>query len=174
MQTRNAGATYFVTLECFQRQTLMARPPVKQMMVESIRETKKQFGLRVAAYVVLDDHAHLVFVAPVETECMGPMNALRARMVRVWRERDQVLEDAPFWSRGMKSRLLADRDDLRAHLDFVHYDPVRHGLCERAFDYPWSSLPARVEQGHYPEDWALLGPPASLSRLARSADPAHV
>ena len=96
---------------------------------------------------------------------LAPMNHLRAGMARTWREQDQILDDALFWNPGLKSRLLVDVDELRSYLDFIHYDPVRHGVCGRAFDYPWSSLPARVEQGHYPEDWALLGPPASLRRV---------
>lgn len=161
------GATYFVTMDCFQRQPLLAPPRVKEMLVDTIQKTKKQFGLHVAAYVILDDHAHLIFIAPTASEGAGPVNYLRARMTRLWREHDQRPAEAPFWNHGMKLRTLESADDLRAHLDYIHYDPVRHGLCERAYDYPWSSLQARVEQGHYPENWALLGPPASLGRFAQ-------
>ncbi len=159
------GGTYFVTLECFQRQPLLARPRLKQLLVDAILKTKTQFRLHMAAYVILDDHAHLIFVAPAESECLAPMNFLRASMARLWREHDQVLDDTPFWTHSMKQRPLLTPDDLRAHLDYIHYDPVRHGHSERAFDYQWSSLPARVEQGHYSENWAVMGPPASLHRI---------
>ncbi|MDO9225327.1 MAG: transposase [Pseudomonadota bacterium] len=159
------GGTYFITLECFQRQPLLARPRLKQMLIDAMLKTKTQFGLHLAAYVILDDHVHLLFVAPAEGECLAPMNYLRALMTRTWREHDQVLDETPFWSHGVKQRTLADADALRAHLDYIHYDAVSHGQCQHAFDYVWSSLPARVEQGHYPEDWAILGPPASLRRV---------
>ena len=166
MGTKKEGTSYFVTMECFQRQPLMARPLLKQMLFDAIQKTRKQFSLHVAAYVILDNHVHLVFMVPAEGECLAPMNYLRARMTRILREQEHLPEGSPFWGHGMKLRQLGDSADLRAHIDYIHYDPVRHGLCERAFDYPWSSLPARVEQGHYPEDWAVIGPPASLSRIA--------
>lgn len=159
------GTTYFVTLECHQRQRLLARPRLKQILVDAILKTKMQFGLHVAAYVILDEHAHLIFMAPAAGDCLAPMNYLRAMVARQWRELDRLSDDAPFWNHTVKQRNLPSPDDLRAHLDYIHYDPVRHGQCSRAFDYPWSSLPARVEQGHYPEDWAVMGPPASLRRI---------
>lgn len=163
--SKEDGATYFVTLECHQRQCLLAQPRLKQLLVDAILKTKMQFGLHVAAYVIHDDHVHLLFVAPIDAECLAPMNYLRAIMTRHWREIDRVEEDAQLWNHTVKQRYLLSPDELRAHLDYIHYDPVRHGRCARAFDYPWSSLPARVEQGHYPEDWALMGPPASLHRI---------
>lgn len=159
------GATYFVTLNCFQRQPLLSRPRLKQLLLSAIHDTKKQFGLHLGGYVILDDHVHLVFVAAADGEYLGPMNYLRARFTRAWRELETDATADAFWDHGIKARLLADADDLRAHLDCIHYDPVRHGLRYRAYDYEWSSLRARVEQGHYSEDWALLGPPASISRV---------
>lgn len=160
------GATYFVTLECFNRQPLLARPRLKQMLLNAIHDAKKQFGLHVGGYVILDDHAHLVFVTGTDSEHLGPMTYLRARFVRAWRELEKDVKEAVFWEHGTKARVLADHDDLRAHLDYIHYDPVKHGLCQRAYDYHWSSLRVRVEQGIYTEDWAALGPPASLGRFA--------
>jgi len=161
------GATYFITLKCFHRQPLLFRPRLKQLLLGAIHDTKKQFTLHLGGYAILDDHAHLVFVANADSEHLGPMNYLRARFGRAWREleKDADANTDAFWDHGIKARLLADSDDLRAHLDFIHYDPVRHGLCYRAYDYLWSSLRTRVEQGYYAEDWAVLGPPAAISRI---------
>lgn len=166
MHEYHDGATYFVTLECFQRQPLLARPQLKKILLNAIFDTKKQFSLHLGGFAILDDHAHLVFIATVNCELSALMHFLRARFTRAWRELEKPDGDTPFWEHNVKSRILADHDDLRAHLDYVHYDPVRHGACERAYDYDWSSLRTRVDQGHYAEDWGVLGPPASLGRFA--------
>jgi putative transposase len=163
------GATYFITLNCFQRQPLLSRPRLKQLLLRAIHDTKKQFALHLGGYVILDDHAHLLFVAAADNQYQGPMNYLRARFMRAWRALEKGANDAAFWDHGVKARLLADPEDLRAHLDYIHYDPVRHGLSYRAYDYGWSSLRTRVKQGHYGEDWALLGPPASIGRITHRA-----
>ena len=164
------GATYFITLKCLDRQPLLFRPRLKQVLLRAIHDTKKQFGLHLGGYAILDDHAHLLFVA-ADGEYAGPMNYLQERFGRAWRklEQDADVDADAFWEHGVKARLLADSDDLRAHLDFIHYDPVRHGLCYRAYDYIWSSLQIRVEQGHYAKDWAVSGPPASIRGITLRA-----
>ena len=173
MNKHRDGASYFVTLNCLRRQPLLSRPGLKQLLLRAMQETKKQFGLHLGGYVILDDHAHLLFVVAADREYLGPMNYLRARFLRAWRELETNVNDAAFWDHGVKARLLSESDEVRAHLDFIHYDPVRHGLSYRAYDYVWSSLRARVDQGHYAEDWALLGPPASIDRISRAAELAN-
>jgi putative transposase len=170
MNKNRDGVSYFVTLNCLHRQPLLSRPHLKQLLLRAMRETKKQFALHLGGYVILDDHAHLLFVVAADSEHLGAMNYLRARFLRAWRELEKDVNDATFWEHGVKARQLADSDEVRAHLDFIHYDPVRHGLSYRAYDYVWSSLRARVDQGHYAEDWALLGPPASIDRISRAAE----
>lgn len=165
MHTYQDGSTFFVTLECLQRKPLLANARIKKLLVHALHETKKQFNLHLGGYVILDDHAHFVFVLPVGVDFQAPMNFLRARFLRDWREMEPHVETDAFWEHGLKGRLLKDVDDLRAHLDYIHYDPVRHREVWRAFDYPWSSFRVRVDQGHYPEDWSVLGPPASLGRF---------
>jgi len=163
----------FITLRTFDRAPLLAQAAMKKWLLNSFMETKKRFRLAVAGYVVLDDHAHFLFAIPTEYEDSTVMNDLRAGFRRAWRKSTPLLErDAPnitpFWEHTIEYRCAYSTDDLRAYLDFIHYDPVRHGLITRAAEYPWSSLPARVAQGHYPEIWAEIGPPASISRVARA------
>lgn len=161
----------FVTLRTFDRAPLLAQASMKKLLLNRFMETKKRFRLAVAGYVVLDDHVHLLFNLPTEYEYSAVMNDLRAGFKRARRESTPLLErDAPnitpFWEHAIEYRSAFSTDDLRAYLDFIHYDPVRHGLITRAADYPWSSLPSRIAQGHYPETWAEIGPPASISRVA--------
>ena len=162
----------FVTLRTYGNAPLLAKEPMKEVLLDSFLETKKRLNLTVAGYVVLNDHAHFLFSAPAEYEYAAVMNDLRARFLRAWRKATPLLErdaanNAPFWENNIEYRSAYSTDDLRAYLDFIHYDPVRHGLATRAAGYRWSSLPARIAQGHYPETWAEIGPPAAISRVIR-------
>lgn len=165
----------FVTLRTFERAPRLARDDLKKTLLGCIGDTKKRFRLTIAAYVVLDDHVHLLFGLPAEHESSAVMNDMRAGFMRAWRKPQPLLErdmpnDTPFWAHGIEYRAVFSSDELRAHLDFIHYDPVRHGLVTRAADYRWSSLPARIAQGHYPDNWAEIGPPASVARVARECE----
>lgn len=157
----------FVSLYTYGREPLLKSKESKRLLLAKLAETKKQFRIVIAAYVLLDDHMHLLFSAPPGSECSAIVNHLRAGMQNAWRKGVQSQEDAQIWEHGFKMSVVQGRNDLRNHLDFVHYDPVRHGLVERAGDYPWSSLPLRVAEGHYPDDWSVLAPPAGVARVLR-------
>jgi putative transposase len=166
----------FVTLRAYEGAPLLAQGKIKQLLLDCFAETKKRFNLTVAGYVVLDDHVHFLFSLPADNECSAIMNDLRAGFMRARRKLTPLLErdppnNTPFWAQAIEYRSTYSTDDLRAYLDFIHYDPVRHGITRHAADYPWSSLPARIAQGHYPETWADLGPPASIARVTRDFHP---
>lgn len=168
----------FATLRTFGRAPLLAKDSMKQLLLDCFTKTKKRFGLTVAGYVVLNNHAHFLFRISADHECSAVMGYLRACHLRAWRKSTPLLErdapnDCPFWEDGSESRSVYSTEDLRTYLDFIHYDPVRHGVAPRAGDYRWSSLPARIEQGHYPESWAEIGPPAAISRVVRECAPSE-
>lgn len=49
--------------------------------------------------------------------------------------------------------LIRDEDDLRRHVDYIHFNPVKHGHAVRALDWPHSSFRRWVKRGEYPVDW---------------------
>jgi len=48
---------------------------------------------------------------------------------------------------------MRDDTDLAQHVDYIHYNPVKHGLVKQVKDWPWSSFHRYVQQGLLPEDW---------------------
>lgn len=169
MSQSQEGDYKFVSIYTHNREPLLRDPEVKRLLLDKLADTKNQFHLVIAAYVVLDDHLHLLFSSPPSNECSAIVNHLRAGLQRELRKGGRSPDDTqtPVWEHGFKVRALFDKEDLRDHLDFIHYDPVRHGLVERAGDYRWSSLHKRMKEGHYPYDWAVLAPPAGVARVLR-------
>jgi putative transposase len=163
----NPDVFSFVTLRSGQAAKPWSDPADKLGLLEKMQAIKRQADLSIAAYVVLDDHAHFLMRAPAGQPCSTVVNALRADFLAGWHEVSARGKAAPVSRMGWEHRAVVGGAQLRAHLDFIHYDPVRHGLVERAAEYRWSSLPTRVEQGYYREDWAELAPPAAISRVTR-------
>jgi REP-associated tyrosine transposase len=65
------------------------------------------------------------------------------------------------WQRRFWEHTIRDEDDLEAHFDYIHYNPVKHGHATRPRDWPWSSFHRWVERGHYHADWgAGITPPS--------------
>jgi len=61
------------------------------------------------------------------------------------------------WQRRFWEHLIRDDDDLEKHVDYVHYNPVKHGYVGRAIDWPYSSFNHFVRHGWLPQDWGYSG-----------------
>jgi putative transposase len=59
------------------------------------------------------------------------------------------------WQRRFWEHQIRDQDDLARHIDYIHFNPVKHGLVERAAGWPWSSFDRHVRDGPLPADWAI-------------------
>lgn len=57
------------------------------------------------------------------------------------------------WQRRFWEHTLRDRDDLVRHLDYIHFNPVKHGLVRSVIEWPWSSFHRYVNMGVYAADW---------------------
>ena len=58
------------------------------------------------------------------------------------------------WQRRYWEHTIRDENDYARHIDYVHINPVKHGLAARVSDWPYSSFHRMVRDGIYPEDWA--------------------
>jgi putative transposase len=82
----------------------------------------------------------LFFSALPASETLAPSKAAK-REKGIWQRR--------FWEHQIR-----DDVDLQRHVDYVHFNPVKHGLVQQAKDWPHSSFHAYVRRGDLPEDWA--------------------
>ncbi|MGL4996956.1 MAG: REP-associated tyrosine transposase, partial [Deefgea sp.] len=57
------------------------------------------------------------------------------------------------WQRRYWEHLIRDDADFAMHMNYVHFNPVKHGWVERAADWPYSTFHRLVAQGVYPRDW---------------------
>lgn len=57
------------------------------------------------------------------------------------------------WQRRFYEHEIKDEADFIRHMDYLHYNPVKHGLVKNVVDWPYSSFHRYVKQGVYAEDW---------------------
>jgi putative transposase len=114
--------------------------------------------------VLLPDHLHTIWTLPVgEVDYPGRWGAIKEAFTRAHlasggceglasssrrRHRERGVWQRRFWERTVR-----DEDDFVRCLDYIHWNPVKHGLVARPKDYPWSSFHGYVESGAYDPDW---------------------
>ena len=61
--------------------------------------------------------------------------------------------EAAIWQRRFWEHLIRDEEDLSRHIEYIHYNPVKHGLVSKVADWEWSSFHRYVRLGHYEREW---------------------
>ncbi|MGO1077045.1 REP-associated tyrosine transposase [Inquilinus sp. CA228] len=154
------GATYFFTL------VTEARRPILVAHLDSLRDafrvTRKRHPFEIDAIVVLPDHLHAVWTLPEGDSDFSlrwreikrrytqslPSSAHGARSPSRERKGERAIWQRRFWE-----HLVRDEDDFAAHVDYVHFNPVKHGLVTEVYDWPHSSFHRYVRLGWYPPRW---------------------
>lgn len=61
--------------------------------------------------------------------------------------------ETTIWQRRFWEHTIRDEKDLERHVDYLHYNPVKHGLVKRVKDWEWSSFHRYVRMGVYEAEW---------------------
>lgn len=155
------GGTYFFTVALLQRRgdDLLVREI--DLLRHVVADVIAQHPFRIHAWVVLPDHLHCVIELPAGDADFAthwrliksgfskglPKTERRSSVRRRRGERG-------IWQRRFWEHLIRDESDYRAHMDYVHINPVRHGLVERVVDWPYSTFHRLVAHGVQAADWA--------------------
>ncbi|SYZ72802.1 conserved hypothetical protein [Candidatus Zixiibacteriota bacterium] len=103
------------------------------------------------AWVILPDHFHTII--DVESANISDiMRNFKLRYALRWRKNDAV---GKCWQNRFWDHIIRDQNDLNLHLDYIHYNPVKHGLVTNPFDYPHSSLMNFCGKGLYEPNWGI-------------------
>jgi putative transposase len=158
-RARVPGGCFFFTVALRDRSadTLTAHVDVLRT---AMRRAKVRWPFVVDAMVVLPEHLHAVWTLPEgDADFSSRWRAIKAGFVRGLRTegiavaRNDVGE-ADVWQRRFWEHQIRDELDYRRHVDYVHFNPVKHGWARRVVDWPWSSFHRHVAEGVLPADWA--------------------
>jgi putative transposase len=64
--------------------------------------------------------------------------------------------ESTIWQRRFWEHSVRDEQDFSRHVDYIHFNPVKHGLVKQVIDWPYSTFHQYVKNGVYPRDWAGL------------------
>jgi putative transposase len=155
------GGTYFFTVNLADRRGRVLTANIDALRA-AFRETRAARPFEIVAVVVMPNHLHCIWTLPAgDVDNPRRWSQLKAAFSRRVPHEDVVCRsrierrERGIWQRRYWERCIVDEDDLRSHVDYIHYNPVKHGAASRAYDWPHSSFRLWVAEGAYPEDWAI-------------------
>ena len=155
------GGTYFFTVNLLQRKKNRLLLEHIQTLRHVVAQVKKTYPFIIHAWVVLPEHLHCVIELPegdadFKTRWILP-KMLFSKAIPKTEPRSAVRikrRERGIWQRRYWEHLIRDEADFRAHVDYVHINPLKHGLVKQVADWEYSTFHRLVEAGIYPRNWA--------------------
>lgn len=151
------GATVFCTVVLERRGSSFLLDQIDHLRA-AIGETRTQRPFAIEAWVVLPDHMHFVWTLPKGDCDLGVrVGAIKARFTRKVKSAGAVglnptlrrsasktrKGDAGIWQRRFWEHHIRNEEELRAYVDYCHFNPVKHGFVEEPGDWPYSTAHSR-------------------------------
>ncbi len=148
----------------YKRRKILVIPQSRQILRAVINEVRQLQPFTICGWVLLPDHIHCIWTLP-ENDCnyskrWGMIKAGFSKRAKNLFHRNEWMTDskrkyreATTWQRRFWEHMIRDEDDFRKHMDYLHFNPVKHGLVKRVKDWPYSTFHRFVKNGFYPPDW---------------------
>ena len=159
-RARDAGACYFFTLVSHQRLPVLTDAPLRAALRRAIERVRLYRPFVIEGCVLLPDHLHCLWRMPQGDADFGSRWSMIKRLTSqaivmpgtVSLSRS-LRRESGLWQRRFWEHRIRDEGDYQRHMDYLHFNPVKHGLVGRVADWPWSSFHRLVTEGVYPADW---------------------
>jgi len=158
------GCTVFLTIVTYKRINLFKNPDNIDKLRLAIAKVKKEKLFDILGAVILPDHLHFLWTLPPNdsnySQRVSRMKVLFTRSIgrniaslKDISQSRRKHRESNVWQRRFWEHTIRDEQDLEKHLEYIHYNPVKHGLVSCPHFWPYSSFHQWVKQGVYSMEW---------------------
>lgn len=157
-RNRVPGGTYFFTVNLRDRRSDLLITEIESLRT-AIRETKHQHPFHIDAWVVLPDHTHCLWTLPPgDSDFSLRWKLIKARFSQPLPNEGSTARlrqgERGIWQRRFWEHTIRDDRDYAAHMDYIHFNPVKHGLSAEAANWPFSTFNRCAALGLYSRSWS--------------------
>jgi putative transposase len=156
-----AGGCYFFTHTLLNRSETLLTDHIA-LLRQAFRQVKKRYPFVIHAMVVLPDHFHCLIELPEGDADYSlrfrliKMNFSRALTGSEFRAECRIRRrERGIWQRRYWEHLIRNPQDFANHLNYIHWNPVKHQLVKTVQEWPHSSFHRYVAMGWYPQNWLM-------------------
>jgi putative transposase len=159
------GGTFFFTVVTHDRQPILCKTDARNHLRAVMRECQQTWPFEIEALVLLPDHLHTIWTLPeADSNFSRRWGWIKKTFTQRWLACGYVVADVSesktrrhrrgVWQARFWEHQIRDERDLKSHFDYIHYNPVRHGLATCPHQWRYSTFHKWVEKGEYPADWS--------------------
>jgi putative transposase len=153
------GGTYFFTVTLADRRSNALVDHIGALR-GAFRTARRERPFAIEAVVILPDHLHAIFsLPPNDADFPGRWRRIKGHFSRALidagiEQRRRPNGDLALWQKRFWEHTIRDESDFARHVDYIHFNPIKHGLVPRVCDWPHSSFHRYAREGLLPDDWA--------------------
>ncbi len=158
------GASWFFTVNLLQRRNNHLLIENVDLLRESFRYVQKRKPYTMPGVVILPNHLHCIWTLQADdADYSVRWRLLKAHFSRALPKDERVSKsrlkrrERGIWQRRFWAHLLTSQDDFNNHLDYIHWNPVKHAHAKNVIDWPYSSFHRYHANGDYSADWGHSG-----------------
>jgi len=158
------GSAYYFTVVTYHRTPILTGYGARNILHHAWKIISERYPFTTVAICLLPDHIHTIWMLP---ESDNNYSVRWKEIKRQFTQRylaevgpgesrslsRQKRGEAAIWQRRFWEHVISDDEDLGRHVDYIHFNPVKHGLVKKAKDWQWSSFHRYVQEGYYDADW---------------------
>ena len=153
------NATYFFTVNLAERKESLLTENI-DVLRAVMRKVKQNHPFTIEAIVVLPDHLHAIWTLPEgNADFAMRWSLIKAGFSRAIAKTERINKsratkrERGIWQRRYWEHQIRDDADLQNHVDYIHYNPVKHGYVKQACDWRFSSIHAYIRAGKVDVNW---------------------
>ncbi len=158
------GSAYFFTVVTYDRLPILTTEVSRKLLHTAWQIVAERFPFTTTAICLLPEHIHCIWVLPE-----GDQNySVRWKEIKSQFTKRYLSEVSPeetlnpsrqkrgeaaVWQRRFWEHAIRDDEDMARHIEYIHYNPVKHGHVEQVKDWNWSSFHRYLAEGFYDPEW---------------------
>jgi putative transposase len=158
------GGTFFFTLVTCGRAPFLCDEPARTLLRNCLSACRERHPFTIDAMVLLPDHLHAIWtLPPQDADFSTRFSVVKKSFTGQWLRQGGQEADVTdsrkrnrrrgIWQRRFWEHTIRDQQDLTNHLNYIHYNPVKHGMASCPHAWPYSTFGQYVKNGMYAEDW---------------------
>lgn len=156
---RVQGGCYFFTVALHDRRLHLLVEHIEELR-KAFREVKQSHPFTIDAMVVLPEHLHCILTLPEHDADFSMRwrqikSGFSRQLPKVETATQSRLrkQERGIWQRRFWDHVIRDDTDFNHHIDYIYFNPVKHGWVDSVIDWPYSTFHRDVQRGIYPALW---------------------
>ena len=154
------GGTYFFTVNLLERNKSLLVDHIEELR-NAVKRTQINKPFEINAWVVLPEHLHTIWTLPEnDSDYSSRWREIKKAFSKSLAKEEYLSntrierKQRGIWQNRFWEHTIRDERDFQIHMDYIHYNPVKHGLVKSVKEWPYSTFHHHVKEGMYPENWA--------------------